>query len=126
MEHLESALPQSPNFQFLEAIDADLLRPLVQAERFLAEDPAVSIGKLRLFAERSAKVAAAHLGFERFCTGPVLTIGRIVADSSLAPNTIASALEHLRGLGIARELTGKKRDRVYAYAPLLAIMSEGT
>jgi Fic family protein len=64
--------------------------------------------------------------FERFCTSPVLTIGRIVADSSLAPNTIASALDHLQGLGIARELTGKKRDRVYAYAPILAIMSEGT
>ena len=63
MEHLVPVLPQSPNFQFVSAISEDLLRPLVQAERFLAEDPAVAIAKLRLFAERAAKAVAAYLGF---------------------------------------------------------------
>jgi hypothetical protein len=52
----------SPNFQFLESLDEQLLMPALQAERYLAEDPAVAIGKLRLFAERAAKIAAAHLG----------------------------------------------------------------
>jgi hypothetical protein len=35
-------------------------------------------------------------------------------------------MERLVRLGIARELTGKKRDRVFAYDRYLAILSEGT
>lgn len=53
---------KSPNFQFLSDIGEDLLNPALQAERYLCEDPAVAISKLRLFAERAAKTAAAHLG----------------------------------------------------------------
>lgn len=56
----------SPNFQFLEALGPalgpDLLEPVARAERYLPEDPSVAVAKLRLFAERAAKTAAAHLG----------------------------------------------------------------
>ncbi len=38
----------------------------------------------------------------------------------------ASAMELLVDLGIARELTGKRRSRVFAYDRYLAILSEGT
>lgn len=38
----------------------------------------------------------------------------------------SSGMERLVRLGIARELTGKKRDRVFAYDRYLAILSEGT
>jgi Fic family protein len=68
----------------------------------------------------------ALLIFERFRSRIVCTIAQIHAETGLAPNTIARALEDLEGAGIVRELTGKKRDRVYAYQPLLAILSEGT
>lgn len=54
--------PSSPNFEFLAAIDERLLIPALQAERYAVEDPAVCVAKLRLFAERTAKIAAAHLG----------------------------------------------------------------
>ncbi|MEI6875863.1 MAG: hypothetical protein WCL50_12130, partial [Spirochaetota bacterium] len=62
MERSEALIPTSPNFQFLADVDENLLMPALQAERWLAEDPAVAIGKLRLFAERAAKIAAANLG----------------------------------------------------------------
>lgn len=65
MGDMEKALEKrfiSPNFQFLKDIDESLLMPAAQAERFIAEDPAVALAKLRLFAERAAKTAAAHLG----------------------------------------------------------------
>jgi Fic family protein len=64
--------------------------------------------------------------FESFRSRLVRTIAQVSEDSGLAPNTVAGAVTELEGLGILRELTGKKRDRVYAYAPLLAVMEEGT
>jgi type I restriction enzyme, R subunit len=62
MEKIGTSSLCSPNFQFLVDIDEGLLAPAIQAERFLCEDPSVAIAKLRLFAERAAKVVAAHLG----------------------------------------------------------------
>ncbi len=59
----DKAMPHSANFGFLLDVDASLYAPAAQAERYLAEDPAVAIAKLRLFAERAAKAAAARLGF---------------------------------------------------------------
>jgi type I restriction enzyme R subunit len=53
---------ESLNFRFLEAVDPALAAPVAQAERYLDDDPAVAIGKMRLFAERAAKRAAAELG----------------------------------------------------------------
>lgn len=64
--------------------------------------------------------------YELFRTRLTRTIAQVSEETGLAPNTVASAITDLEGLGILRELTGKKRDRVYAYAPLLAVMEEGT
>ncbi|MEI6875155.1 MAG: Fic family protein [Spirochaetota bacterium] len=64
--------------------------------------------------------------YELFRTRITRTIAEASDATGLAPNTVASAIADLEGLGILRELTGKKRDRVYAYAPLLAVMAEGT
>jgi hypothetical protein len=35
-------------------------------------------------------------------------------------------MELLRELGIARELTGKRRNRIFAYDAYLSILNEGT
>jgi len=40
--------------------------------------------------------------------------------------TAQAAMERLEGLGIAREVTGKKRDRLYAYHRQLHVLDEGT
>jgi Fic family protein len=40
--------------------------------------------------------------------------------------TIQAAIERLESLGIAKEVTGKKRDRVYAYERQLRVLDEGT
>ena len=39
--------------------------------------------------------------------------------------TAAKALETLANLGIAREITGGQRNRLFAYDAYLAILSEG-
>jgi len=40
--------------------------------------------------------------------------------------TVASALDRMKKLHIVKELTGYKRNRVFAYAPYVKILSEGT
>ena len=40
--------------------------------------------------------------------------------------TVSAALERMKKLGIVKELTGFKRNRVFAYAPYVELLSEGT
>ena len=47
-------------------------------------------------------------------------------ELGLSRPTVNAALEHLAGLGIVRETTGRQRDRVFAYDEYLAILNEGT
>ena len=64
--------------------------------------------------------------FEQFRLKVLNTIGRIHDITGLSHNTVAAALAGLEKPGIIRELTGKKRDRVFAYSALLDILKEGT
>lgn len=57
---------------------------------------------------------------------PVLTISQVVEELSLSAPTVTKALAHLVQLGIAREITQKRRDRIFAYSSYLDILSEGT
>ena len=57
---------------------------------------------------------------------PVGSIGRIAQRTGLSAPTVASALGVLEGLGIVGELTGRRRNRVFAYERYLAVLREGT
>jgi Fic family protein len=57
---------------------------------------------------------------------PVLTIPRMKVLTGLQFNTIKSSLKHLMKLGMVSEVTGKQRDRVYAYDSYIKILNEGT
>jgi hypothetical protein len=57
---------------------------------------------------------------------PVTSLSRVVKETGLTPPTAGSSMEGLVSLGIARELTGKRRNRVFAYDRYLAILNEGT
>jgi Fic family protein len=59
-------------------------------------------------------------------TRPVTTLSEIRARAGLSFPAAAAGMGVLAGLGIARELTGRKRDRVFAYDRYLAILQEGT
>jgi len=56
---------------------------------------------------------------------PLLGIPQLAARAQLSFPTAAKALESLVALGIAREITGGRRNRVFAYTAYLAILSEG-
>jgi len=57
---------------------------------------------------------------------PIVTIGKAAKLAGMTFPTAANALSHLEKLGIAREISGKQRGRVYAYTAYLDILSEGT
>jgi Fic family protein len=51
---------------------------------------------------------------------------RVAETLGLTWPTIQAAIERLEGLGIAMEVTGKRRDRIYAYERQLKVLDEGT
>lgn len=60
-----------------------------------------------------------------FIRKPVATAAWIKQETELAPATIQSGLKRLEKLNILREITGKQRDRAYAYDEYIAILNRG-
>jgi hypothetical protein len=56
---------------------------------------------------------------------PVLTLNEVCRRAGVTFPTAANGMDALVGLGIARELTGGRRNRVFAYDRYLSILSEG-
>ena len=57
---------------------------------------------------------------------PILSIGKGSDMSGLSVPTVTSCLIALEKLGIARELTGQRRRRLFGYDEYIRILSEGT
>ncbi|WP_423919569.1 Fic family protein [Candidatus Poriferisodalis sp.] len=57
---------------------------------------------------------------------PVTNINRVADQTGLSRPTVATALSRLCGLGVAREVTGRARDRVFVYTEYLDILDEDT
>ncbi len=57
---------------------------------------------------------------------PVTTLPNVARRTRLTPPTVGTAMDELVALGIARELTGRRRDRVFSYAAYLKILNEGS
>ena len=57
---------------------------------------------------------------------PILSLPLVCRATTLSFQTAASAMELLAQHGIAREITGKRRDRLFVYEQYLSILKEGT
>lgn len=57
---------------------------------------------------------------------PIATSGSLVEKTGITPATINKALGHLEQLGIVKELTAQKRNRLFSYAGYIEIMNRGT
>ena len=57
---------------------------------------------------------------------PVLSIPQVCAHTSLSFQTASAAMQSLVEQGIARELTGRSRNRKFTYDRYLSILAEGT
>ena len=63
---------------------------------------------------------------ERLTSRPVQSISSVAESTGLTFPTISAAMNLLVSLGIAREITGRRSDRLFAYHEYLSILSEGT
>ena len=86
-----------------------------------------------LFKEDSTRVqslgraAASTLRvFQALCERPIVTLNDICRRANLTFPTSTKGIKRLAQLGIVRELTGHRRNRVFAYDRYLAILNEGT
>jgi len=57
---------------------------------------------------------------------PIATSGWLVEKTGITPATVNKALGHLEQLGIVREITAQKRNRLFSYAEYVEIMGRGT
>jgi len=107
---------------FLEGVEGIATSAVDTAHRLLA-----------LFRDDAARVRALGRGaagalrvFDALRDRPLATLNDLAGRTGASYPTVARAVEALEDLGIAREITGRKRERVYAYARYLAILGEGT
>ena len=56
---------------------------------------------------------------------PVATSGSLVEKTGFTQATVNKALGYLEQLGIVRELTAQKRNRLFSYAGYVEIMNRG-
>ncbi len=88
---------------------------------------------LRLFAGDRKKIAAlgrassSALSVQEYMQKrPIANIGAIAKALQLSVPTVTAALQHLAGIGIVKEITGGRRNRVFCYPRYLAIVAAGT
>ncbi len=107
---------------FLEGVEITAGAAVDTAHRLLA-----------LFSQDAARVQAlgraaanALRVFDAFRDRPLATIPALTEQTGASYPTVARAVEALENLGIVREITGRKRERVFAYEGYLDILTEGT
>ena len=57
---------------------------------------------------------------------PISTSSRLVEETGLTAATVNRSLANMQRLGIVRELTSRKRNRLYSYAAYMDILNQGT
>jgi Fic family protein len=67
--------------------------------------------------------ASLRAAFEALRARPILNLAELAKASSLSFPTASKALEKLAALGIARELTGQRRNRLFAYSAYLSLLT---
>lgn len=99
-----------------------------------AESAVATARKLEAILERdrrviqgAGKAAGSALRVHRVLEkSPILSIGVASRKSKISVPTATSALKLLEKLKIVKEITGKRRGRLYAYTRYISLLSEGT
>ncbi len=106
---------------FLEGVEQTAAGAVDTAHRLLAlfHDDAARVQALGRAAANALRV------FDALRRRPLARIDALAAQIGIAYPTAARAIDALQRLGIVREITGRKRERVFAYSAYLAILNEG-
>ncbi len=105
---------------FLEGVESTAANAVQTAQRLVA-----------LFKEDDARIkslgraTSALRVFNAMCERPVTTLNEVRGRAGASFPTATKGMDALLRLGIARELTGQRRNRVFAYQRYLDILNEG-
>ncbi|MCG8549481.1 MAG: Fic family protein [Desulfobacterales bacterium] len=69
---------------------------------------------------------SAHLIHKAILESPIASPNWIQEKTQLSAATVNACLRELEKLGIVKEVTGRKRNRLYSYVEYIRIMNEGT
>ncbi len=107
---------------FLEGVEITAGSAMDTAHRLLAlfRDDAARVQTLGRAAANALRV------FDALRDRPLATLNDLTERTGASYPTVARAVEALENLGIVREITGRKRERVFAYMRYLDILNEGT
>ena len=106
---------------FADAVDftatqaVDTAQTLIQ----LAEDDQARIKSL------GRASSSTSLLYQALLERPIASAGWLAARTKLSPATTNKCLVHLEGLGVVREITARRRNRLFSYARYIEILSRG-
>jgi cell filamentation protein, protein adenylyltransferase len=80
-------------------------------------------GRIEPMGRRAGSALRVH---EALKARPILSLPAVCEATGLSFPAASSGMDILAGLGIARELTGKRRNRLFVYDRYLALLNEGT
>jgi len=107
---------------FLEGVDLTASNAVETARRLitLSQQDEQKIQKAGRTASTLLRV------FRVLCERPLVTLSQICERSGLSFPAASHAMAALAQLGIVREVTGQRRNRIFAYNEYLNILNEGT
>ena len=79
--------------------------------------------RLRGLGRAGGSAPAVHHCLER---RPIATVGSVMKQTGLSRPTVGKAIDLLVRLGVAREISGRQRGRVFTYDRYLALLNQGT
>jgi Fic family protein len=63
--------------------------------------------------------------FHALCEKPITTVSDLSKRTTISFPAVTNAVRRLEELGIAKEVTGGRRNRIFSYARYLAVLNEG-
>jgi Fic family protein len=107
---------------FAEAVTATAVQAVETVQQIvtLADEDRDKIGTLGRAAASTGQVHRVMLEH------PIATPEWLVEKTGITPATIDKCLGHLERLGIVREWTARKRNRIFSYVRYVQILNQGT
>jgi len=107
---------------FLEGV-ADTARQAVETARVLLQLFETDRERIRSLGRIASTVLATH---EHLQNHPLTTIQDAAKATEINRTSITRAFEEMAAIGMVEEITGQKRNRIYAYREYLDILADGT
>lgn len=101
----------------------DMAESAVNAARRLVETIARDRASIQGLGRISGSALQVHQSLQR---RPLTTLSSLSAETHLSTPTVTHAVEALLKAGLVKEITGRKRGKIFSYYEYMSIMSEGT